>query len=225
MLCNGLSIRFRPRMGGFSKHKKITLFLCSQGRGQDAPWPYQSIPWRRERDSNPRYGCPYNTLAGCRFRPLSHLSVFISHWAHTAAHSFPEPSHSNNRQRWRKGWDSFGHPCPPPCGPHFVRSNQLSCRFVEPSVGSHPPHPETVSSPPTILYGGRGGIRTHERFPFAGFQDRCFRPLSHPSGGCARYRLSLRPVNHRHRAVAPREFAPYHLPANRFPAVRQYSGQ
>src|SRR5262247_2600525 len=31
--------------------------------------------WRREWDSNPRYGfCPYNALAGRLFRPLGHLS-------------------------------------------------------------------------------------------------------------------------------------------------------
>lgn len=29
--------------------------------------------------------------------------------------------------------------------------------------------------------GGSGEIRTHERFPFAGFQDRCNRPLCHAS--------------------------------------------
>ena len=29
---------------------------------------------RRGRDSNPRYPYEYNTLAGCRFQPLSHLS-------------------------------------------------------------------------------------------------------------------------------------------------------
>lgn len=29
--------------------------------------------------------------------------------------------------------------------------------------------------------GGSGGIRTHGRFPVAGFQDRSFRPLSHTS--------------------------------------------
>ena len=33
--------------------------------------------WRREGDSNPRYPHEYNTLAGCRFQPLSHLSVNI----------------------------------------------------------------------------------------------------------------------------------------------------
>src|SRR5437016_5579058 len=32
--------------------------------------------WRRERDSNPRYGVnPYNALAGRPLRPLGHLSA------------------------------------------------------------------------------------------------------------------------------------------------------
>ena len=31
--------------------------------------------WRRGRDSNPRYGFPYDSLANCCFRPLSHLSA------------------------------------------------------------------------------------------------------------------------------------------------------
>ncbi len=31
--------------------------------------------------------------------------------------------------------------------------------------------------------GGGGGIRTHEPFRVSGFQDRCNRPLYHPSGG------------------------------------------
>ncbi len=30
--------------------------------------------WRRERDSNPRYGYPYNGLANRRLQPLGHLS-------------------------------------------------------------------------------------------------------------------------------------------------------
>src|ERR1043165_5629867 len=29
--------------------------------------------------------------------------------------------------------------------------------------------------------GGWGGIRTHGRFHVAGFQDRCLKPLGHPS--------------------------------------------
>ena len=29
--------------------------------------------------------------------------------------------------------------------------------------------------------GGWGGIRTHERLPSGGFQDRCLKPLGHPS--------------------------------------------
>ena len=37
-------------------------------------------------------------------------------------------------------------------------------------VGSHP-----------LKEGGRGGIRTPGALRLAGFQDRCYRPLSHPS--------------------------------------------
>ena len=29
--------------------------------------------------------------------------------------------------------------------------------------------------------GGRGEIRTHGEFPHGGFQDRCLKPLGHPS--------------------------------------------
>src|SRR5690606_39596725 len=31
--------------------------------------------WRRERDSNPRYGFPYTRVPGVRLQPLGHLSV------------------------------------------------------------------------------------------------------------------------------------------------------
>ena len=31
--------------------------------------------WRRERDSNPRYGCPYTHFPGVRLQPLGHPSV------------------------------------------------------------------------------------------------------------------------------------------------------
>ena len=33
------------------------------------------------------------------------------------------------------------------------------------------------------VFGGSGEIRTHERLPVAGFQDRCNRPLCHASSG------------------------------------------
>ena len=32
-----------------------------------------------------------------------------------------------------------------------------------------------------VIIGGWGGIRTHEELPPAGFQDRCLKPLGHPS--------------------------------------------
>ena len=36
------------------------------------------VEWRRGRDSNPRSSFPDNTLAGCPFQPLRHLSIFIT---------------------------------------------------------------------------------------------------------------------------------------------------
>jgi hypothetical protein len=33
------------------------------------------VRWRRERDSNPRYGCPYTHFPGVRLQPLGHPSV------------------------------------------------------------------------------------------------------------------------------------------------------
>ena len=41
-----------------------------------------------------------------------------------------------------------------------------------------------LDSPPTFSFpasGGGGGIRTRGTFPFSGFQDRCNKPLYHPS--------------------------------------------
>jgi hypothetical protein len=35
---------------------------------------HPNILWRREGDSNPRYGHPYTCLANMRFQPLTHLS-------------------------------------------------------------------------------------------------------------------------------------------------------
>lgn len=32
------------------------------------------VIWRRERDSNPRYGCPYTHFPGVRLQPLGHPS-------------------------------------------------------------------------------------------------------------------------------------------------------
>ena len=40
-----------------------------------------------------------------------------------------------------------------------------------------------------IVNGGGGGIRTHGWSPIAGFQDRCNRPLCHPSARRASYGL------------------------------------
>ena len=51
---------------------------CSQRRcaNRTALHP-ENILLRREGDSNPRYGCPYGSLANCWFQPLTHLSVSL----------------------------------------------------------------------------------------------------------------------------------------------------
>ena len=38
-----------------------------------------------------------------------------------------------------------------------------------------------------IKFGGEGGIRTHGRLPYAGFQDRYFRPAQSPLLKAAQY--------------------------------------
>ena len=40
---------------------------------------------------------------------------------------------------------------------------------------------ERAENPLPLLSGGESGIRTHGCFHIAGFQDRCFQPLSHLS--------------------------------------------
>ena len=37
--------------------------------------PLRNSPWRRRRDSNPRYGYPYDALAKRWFQPLTHVSL------------------------------------------------------------------------------------------------------------------------------------------------------
>ena len=52
--------------------RRLLVPALAQNQWGQAPSAFR---WRRGRDSNPRYPCGYNTLAVCRFRPLSHLSV------------------------------------------------------------------------------------------------------------------------------------------------------
>ena len=46
-------------------NKRFSFYQKSEGENK----------WRRERDSNPRYGCPYSDFRDRRLRPLSHLSA------------------------------------------------------------------------------------------------------------------------------------------------------
>jgi hypothetical protein len=50
--------------------------------------------WRRERDSNPRYGFPYTHFPGVRLQPLGHLSVAP---VMAARAGFCKPTVSSNR--------------------------------------------------------------------------------------------------------------------------------
>ena len=55
-----------------------------------------TMDWRRGRDSNPRYGCPYSAFRVRRDRPLCHLSA-------GAAAGSRLPSGSGRRLAWRAG--------------------------------------------------------------------------------------------------------------------------
>ncbi len=65
------------------------------------------VIWRRERDSNPRYGSnPYNALAGRPLRPLGHLSGERELYLRTAgfpAVSTLSPALSQGRGRFQVG--------------------------------------------------------------------------------------------------------------------------
>ena len=42
--------------------------------------------WRKEGDSNPRYGYPYDSLANCWFQPLTHPSFVGMRLSHRLPH-------------------------------------------------------------------------------------------------------------------------------------------
>ena len=52
-----------PNVGLFSSARVMSMESIAYGN-----W------WRRRRDSNPRYGCPYDALAKRWFQPLTHVS-------------------------------------------------------------------------------------------------------------------------------------------------------
>ena len=61
-----------------------------------------SRQWRRERDSNPRDGCPPTRVPGVRLRPLGHLSIKTSRCRGSGrrkAHASPEMRHSRRECR------------------------------------------------------------------------------------------------------------------------------
>ncbi len=52
-----------------------TLAAVSGGKSATLGVPSLGLKWRRERDSNPRYGFPYTHFPGVRLQPLGHPSV------------------------------------------------------------------------------------------------------------------------------------------------------
>ena len=53
---------------------KSRLLQVLTGKNGVNSVPTQGLKWRRGRDSNPRYGCPYAAFRVRCFQPLSHLS-------------------------------------------------------------------------------------------------------------------------------------------------------
>ncbi len=65
---------------------------------------------------------------------------------------------------WRRGWDYSAHPCAPPFGPAFGRSNLVPTNLSNPGFSSHRTTKdllEGVHLTPSRRSGGEGGIRTH----------------------------------------------------------------
>jgi site-specific DNA recombinase len=54
-----------------SKSRLLQMLI---GKNGVSSVPTQGLNWRRGRDSNPRYGCPYTRSPGVRLRPLGHPS-------------------------------------------------------------------------------------------------------------------------------------------------------
>ena len=52
-----------------------TLVAIGGGKSAETGVPSSVLKWRRERDSNPRYGFPYTHFPGVRLQPLGHPSV------------------------------------------------------------------------------------------------------------------------------------------------------
>lgn len=75
-------------------------------------------------------------------------------------------------------WD--GPPTPPHDQRGRIKSRPSPNLMAGLLAGMMPLHRNLIAI--SIMNGGSGEIRTHERFPVAGFQDRCNQPLCHASG-------------------------------------------
>jgi hypothetical protein len=61
-----------------AQHREILRWFC--GRFEQADTGEScGVAWRREWDSNPRYGFPHTRFPSVRLKPLGHLSEEASH--------------------------------------------------------------------------------------------------------------------------------------------------
>ena len=67
-----------------SKSRLLQTLVANGGANEV---PTQGLKWRRERDSNPRYGFPYTHFPGVRLQPLGHPSEISAKRA--LAHMIP----------------------------------------------------------------------------------------------------------------------------------------
>jgi hypothetical protein len=58
--------------------------------------------WRREWDSNPRYGFPHTRVPGVRLQPLGHLSVSATETGPTTCRISPNSSRISAKAVWTK---------------------------------------------------------------------------------------------------------------------------
>ena len=68
--------------------------------------------WRRERDSNPRYGFPYSGFQDRLFQPLTHPSAACSHYCTRIPRENPHPCRVFVHQAGY-GIENFPSPCVP----------------------------------------------------------------------------------------------------------------
>lgn len=103
---------------------------------------------RRRRDSNPRYGCPYNGFQDRRLQPLGHSSnticfIYLSSVCKTRVVMMTTDSHRQPRLAWNKTTPEIRNP---PSQPNKQNPENRNHPFRLPNVRN-----VTYFGPPVIL--------------------------------------------------------------------------